>query len=727
MYIIQSNDSESFLLDGVKYYRNFESKPVGQNLIVFGVYDNRHVLIPYTNYSEFTVNGATFNSAIALQAALVNVIYFRYGGGVTMQDNKRIVKTFKYFATWSEQDILNRINTLETYTVSDTESVWFFGSLVTPTNQITPYIRRYAMFNKGKGTYGIGGTQLTGADVRFISQDVAGEEDIINAEGTQNIPYVLAENQNISQWLNTQNPAITVQPIEDGYRVFTGSQGTYFFLADGGLYGVGNLQSTIQDFELFGDELPAPPVNTVTGYNVDNSDPQNPVIVEHKDLPDGFFVASSALTTTIEARGRLNYITDVPRFIDLRPYVNNYVLNGTNEVVRDRNNIFTLGRAQIPNTTSLQPFIVRTETRIVNNILKVINSNYALINTGLDGDNSLSRIHSSFYSNGFIYAATRPDPQTIPNKVFKINANNLEDIKTFTFPESENLRNINEIKVYKDGIFIMCQSLSPENSVKLIRLDTDFGGYEVLKTFPYSGVIALKDNTVFNIYHDKIYVTYYPNPVANANRYLGLLELDLSGNILRQSEAFDLGASTTILFPHWCTIFNGKFIVHCSLSNNANRKLVRIDIPTMSLDEFIALPQGFTDDNTMMPNGDIYLNGEGSNTGGLYKVYYKDFSTLQLVTTPWRSSGGVQYYYEFESLKAIPAIDNTGVLRSLKVEITQTGDTIQNDALIGADVHYIVARNAVQNTDFIFNNGTGVISNYYVEAGEIHYINYIKP
>lgn len=70
-------DDFKFSLNGVKYLKNYLSRPYGNKLEVYNCYERKDVLIEQAHYSEFTVDGATFGSVAALQEALLNVLYNR--------------------------------------------------------------------------------------------------------------------------------------------------------------------------------------------------------------------------------------------------------------------------------------------------------------------------------------------------------------------------------------------------------------------------------------------------------------------------------------------------------------------------------------------------------------------------------------------------------------------------------------------------------------------------
>jgi len=372
-YIINISDTR-FSLDGIQYLKNYVSTVYGTRLEIFNCYERSDVLVEQANYDQFSVDGIVYTTAAQLQSALASVIYSRttLGGGVTFdQDNIDIVKTVAFALADNDAAILAKINALPAYTIGEKQSVWFDSAVL-----------KYKMLNYGKGTYGVGGTQLTLADIILIYKDVQGqitdvEADIatlqdaqdnidiikpvgklypgftiadvlekINEVGaytitdvqsiwfraqvydvigtdpfgepisgvvrtlvykmmrkgkgaygvggielvaadilqvvdtpvvasdipaTQTINFGALTTQTVSEWLNAKNPAIVVQAVTDGYVLFKGTingdAASYLFVGTAGTYGVGQSQSTMSDFQLL-DNAATPPVVIPTAQQV---------------------------------------------------------------------------------------------------------------------------------------------------------------------------------------------------------------------------------------------------------------------------------------------------------------------------------------------------------------------------------------------------------------------------------------------------------------------------
>lgn len=88
MRTILTVSSERYSLDGVSYFKNYISDVKGDQITIFNCYDRNDVKVDWTHYSDITLNGVVYGSAVLLQSALMPVIYTRNslaggGGGTT--------------------------------------------------------------------------------------------------------------------------------------------------------------------------------------------------------------------------------------------------------------------------------------------------------------------------------------------------------------------------------------------------------------------------------------------------------------------------------------------------------------------------------------------------------------------------------------------------------------------------------------------------------------------
>lgn len=80
MNIITSVSDKYFSLNGIRYVRNYLSKPYGEDIEIYNCYDRKDVLVSRSHFGNFQVNGVQYISLSTLQAALLDVTYNRNFG-----------------------------------------------------------------------------------------------------------------------------------------------------------------------------------------------------------------------------------------------------------------------------------------------------------------------------------------------------------------------------------------------------------------------------------------------------------------------------------------------------------------------------------------------------------------------------------------------------------------------------------------------------------------------
>jgi hypothetical protein len=215
------------------------------------------------------------------------------------QDNIDIKKSFTIPNNYTTATILAAINRLRAYEIKETQSVWFIGSqraliqrpltpgVTEPIRFVAPLVLKYKMLNKGKGWYGQGGIALTSADIELVYTNEASLEDLESGAETQIINFNLTEEQTVSDWLNNQNPNITIQPQEEGYTIFKGvvndEEVSYLWIGTAGRYGTGRTPGTSEDFQLLNDVAPAPFVPTYSQVLAQNNRTLEYAVHVHED------------------------------------------------------------------------------------------------------------------------------------------------------------------------------------------------------------------------------------------------------------------------------------------------------------------------------------------------------------------------------------------------------------------------------------------------------------
>lgn len=259
MNIINTISNKRFLLNGIEYLKNYASRVAGDKIEIFNNYERSDVLVSLQHYSEFRVDGVVFSTAAALQSALLPVIFSRgtLGNDVAEINQDNIFKVQYYFVDMQDDifAIVNKINTGEPFTISDTENVLF--SCLAIQDYFNSKTEKYLLTGLGKGTYGAGGTPITYENLTFINRD----SFTANSDPrTEIIPFVISGTQTISQWLNTHAPVLTIQSQADGYTIFKGTVNgnamAYLWTGYAGNYGAGQLQSIADDFQLLDENIP---------------------------------------------------------------------------------------------------------------------------------------------------------------------------------------------------------------------------------------------------------------------------------------------------------------------------------------------------------------------------------------------------------------------------------------------------------------------------------------
>lgn len=181
-------------------------------------------------------------------------------GGSIDQDN--IFKSvFLSFTTVDGTPVIaqvaNAINTLLPLTIVTEKQLLIFElNTVALNGNLTTY--RYTPKNRGKGSYGIGGTPITKSNLQFLSVSETIVDDIEN--NPDSIIYTLGDisSTNISDYINSYTPSLPFQSVSDGGTLIkvvnNGNNEAYLFLSTSGLYGLNDLQTTPENFQLIPED-----------------------------------------------------------------------------------------------------------------------------------------------------------------------------------------------------------------------------------------------------------------------------------------------------------------------------------------------------------------------------------------------------------------------------------------------------------------------------------------
>jgi hypothetical protein len=386
---------------------------------------------------------------------------------------------------------------------------------------------------------------------------------------------------------------------------------------------------------------------SITGYGIDNSDPNNPVVHTITELPSDFFISTSNSATGHGTS--LTYFTDEYKRIDLQSFSETIITN-TNEILRDGNNLFILANSINGTTSSTPILLIRLENcKIINNVLVPENVATASLTV-------TARTHGSILHRGFLYISTRPNTGSVGTQILKINPYDFSDVKSYQFDSSYN-SSPNEIHGYKDWIYaFMCNYTTSPGLQRMVRISTDLKTIEEVFSYTNTANPNRRVGTVklpFTIYNDEIYVV---TTVTTSINLISVYVYDMKGNISRNVDNLNINPNNTpyakYYVPHWMTIFNDKLIISPSDPSSSFQKLIRIDTKTLVLEEVANLPHTMTDDNSIFPNGYVYLNGESDPvTTSLIKVKYNNFLDMTTEINNYSSTGSINPFVETEGLK----------------------------------------------------------------------------
>ncbi len=186
-------------------------------------------------------------------------------GGSFDQDNIFIKKFITYpTSQFPTIDIVaTSFNNLPTFTVGEKEILIINVSpkYISQVIGNIPEIKKYFLKELGKGTYGQDGTQITSYNLELFYHQKMIVSDIEDDPTTQivDLGWDITDT-NISDYVNQLDPSISFQSQDEGYvliKVINNEVNeSYLFLGDGGFYGINDLQTVIEDFQLIPDTIP---------------------------------------------------------------------------------------------------------------------------------------------------------------------------------------------------------------------------------------------------------------------------------------------------------------------------------------------------------------------------------------------------------------------------------------------------------------------------------------
>lgn len=277
MNIIVTISDRRFSLNGIQYLKNYITRISGNRLTIKNCYDGSDVLLPLTVYTDFTVNGLTYDSASLLQAALLDVLYSRntLGGDSpepVFQNNftKFIPAYWPGNTQPTESDIADWINANLTFTVNENQSKVFirFFAYINET-----YYSLIYDFGGGTGTWGANPDGLSDVNpvlqdrIKLLGQFPVTITDIENNDQTNIIALGAIEEGDFLYTANSEERDFSDASKQHYFSYYIGDV-LYFalFIGEPGLYGGSNDPFTESDFADItnSDITPVPNINEVT-------------------------------------------------------------------------------------------------------------------------------------------------------------------------------------------------------------------------------------------------------------------------------------------------------------------------------------------------------------------------------------------------------------------------------------------------------------------------------
>lgn len=407
-----------------------------------------------------------------------------------------------------------------------------------------------------------------------------------------------------------------------------------------------------------------------------------------RGLPKDFIVSCVFSSVAPEIEGsKLMYITDQNRYIPLEPSIIPDMTGNAFSVDIIGNDIHFSYRLDLVGGVRQFGRGAIRGCYIVDNELFLESTEYNLIPSDVLPSTFTPEnitLHGEGYKDGFLYDVTRS--QTGPTYIIKTNANNLQDYQVKQLFDGGYIHNID---IYENYIYYMYVNFSDVTDAYIGRISLDLDEPEEVFDINTDLAKVAYAGFPFLIYRGNICIpTVNTTDLTSLRNKLRIMMYSMTGELLAQSDELEIATTGTTLrvFPHWFTAFNGKFLLHTAVSVSSVKKLIRIDINTLTLDganSVVDAPStSITDDNTVTSPGAVYLNSE-SSTSAMQYLYvlpdYRDFTTITLQSTiGYRSTGTPPTYVPKDAMVSVePSTQNLQ-------EVTDNGNTTTNEINVPA-------------------------------------------
>ena len=243
MVNIEFNGGSTFKINNVTLVRNFHSYVHGNKLRIVNAYDTRDPLLPYTLFSDISVNGQVYASAVQLAEVLAPVLFSKQGGtgGGIISGSGISTRVVTVPVDWNNEaipQIVGFINGRE-FQVKNERILIKTIKIVGDVSTAESIESHFWEFKPGKGNYGQNGQEVFGSDLEYISFVTNSENNIIDLGEIGSIPVEI--------FVNGSGPYLITSPtILKGAR--NGIAVNYIYVGGAKLIGSGETQTVSGDY-----------------------------------------------------------------------------------------------------------------------------------------------------------------------------------------------------------------------------------------------------------------------------------------------------------------------------------------------------------------------------------------------------------------------------------------------------------------------------------------------
>lgn len=269
MNFINSLTEKHFTLNGIEYFKNYVSAVYGNKIEVYNCYERKDVLIPLTHFSEFSVGGSVYGSALELQAALLEVTYSRLTIGdssaVDQNNTAKIISVGMIGPAPADNPFFSPITAVEQklnamqINITAKQTPVIVTALLLSTLGGSNFVSKYYkfLFKPGRGNWGLNGTEISFLHLELISVENYLVDDLLRDPNAiiENLGTIPDGNfvtvANAAAWDFTESGMEGEAGLKTYYFSYETNDVLYFvqFVGPPDLYGIGyEAQFTANDF-----------------------------------------------------------------------------------------------------------------------------------------------------------------------------------------------------------------------------------------------------------------------------------------------------------------------------------------------------------------------------------------------------------------------------------------------------------------------------------------------